>query len=559
MKAVTVTLQEILAMPAQMIVPIYQREYCWQTKQVRTLWNDIICLYKENIENSKNSTHFIGPIVRFLFDTGSMDIKKTYLVDGQQRLITLIVLLACIRNKITDANDKREINVSYLINELNEFMKHEEKYKLIASKNDKVMLKQIIDGELNGKNNTCRLLDAFNYFTEKLKNFAKTNDQLILLKQTIVKQLIVVNIDINDTENPCLIFESLNGKGRSLKQEDLIRNYLFMELECEEDNKENLFKKYWVPMEKNFLSQKQLESFFLHYFGKDDEPIYSTLKNKIKNNERKNAEDELQRLYKYSCYYTCLINPMLKEKNHLLAEKFMRLQRLKISSIYSFLLNIYHDYENKKIECSEFYEILEFLETILIRKNFTGQVLKNDNIDFNRLYKQAKKKQAHLPSPFFTCIKQCLKSHFPNNTIFSVGLMNFKCYGKASDLCRFVLETLEDSFHHKEPVDKKNLTIEHIMPQNLSPEWEKMLGEDFQKKHYKYLHTLGNLTLTGYNTELGNKPYGEKKKHLEKMSHIELNKYFKKVNKWDEDGILDRAVFLGKKALDIWKNPFHLS
>lgn len=553
MKADTVTLKEILAMTAQMIVPIYQREYCWQIDQVRTLWNDIICLYKENIKNSKKLTHFIGPIVRFLFDTGSMDIKKTYLVDGQQRLITLIVLLACIRNKIKDDRDKKEINVSYLINEVR---KHEEKYKLIASKNDKVMLKQIIDGELNGQNNTCRLLDAFNYFTKKLKNFAKTNDQLISLKQIIVEQLIIINIDVGDAENPCLIFESLNGKGTPLKQSDLIRNYLFMELECEEENKETLFKKYWFPMEKNFLDKKQLESFFLHYFGKDGETVYNTLKKEIENNERKNSENELQQLYKYSCYYTCLINPTLKEKNHLLAEKFRRIKRLKISPIYSFLLNIYHDYENKKIECNEFYEILEFLETILIRKNFTGQLLKNDNNAFNWLYKQAKKMQGHS---LVASIKQCLKSHFPDDATFLLGLMEFKGYGKSTDLCRFVLETLEDSFHHKEPVDKKNITIEHIMPQKLSPEWEKMLGEDFQDIHYKYLHTLGNLTLTGYNAELGNKPYEEKKKHLEKMSHIELNKYFKNVNKWDEDEILKRAVFLTKKALDIWKNPFHLS
>jgi len=252
MHADAVPLHKILNSNLQMIIPIFQRPYSWEREQVRTLWEDIVKLY-DGVNANGKATHFLGPIVRVDVSTSSVDTMKLYLIDGQQRIITLMVLLACIRNQFKgkDEDIVKKIEAGYLMNYQE---KEDNYYKLIPSEGDRDTFKKILNGEEleEGKN---KLKDTFELFNKKLEN---SDLDLEKLRGIIINNLILVNIDVDKEENPYLIFESLNAKGTPLTQADLIRNYIFMKIR-DEDKQRELYREFWRPMEE--LLGDELEGF----------------------------------------------------------------------------------------------------------------------------------------------------------------------------------------------------------------------------------------------------------------------------------------------------------
>lgn len=553
MHADAVSLRKVLNSNLQMVIPIFQRAYSWEKDQVKTLWEDIIKIYN-TIDNNNKATHFLGPIVRVEISTSSVDTRKLYLIDGQQRITTLMVLLSCIRNLVREKDEElvRKIESGYL---LNSEEKGENRYKLIPSEGDRETFKKIINGEdfkedFNEKN---KLKYTYDFFTNKLKALDK-EFELEKLRGIIINNLILVNIDVDKDENPYLIFESLNAKGTPLTQADLIRNYIFMKIDSEEKQKE-LYKDFWRPMEKSL--EKDLESFFWRYSLKDGTFVkinrtYANLKSELETNSEKNAESELKKLHLYSEYYKRMIKPG-EEPNLELRKRFFRHNRWEIRTEYPFLLNIYKDYSDNKISVSQFCEILDLIESFVIRRFFCKEPTNKLNNLFINLYKNLDKDN------IIKSLKNKLHSDCPDDEKFEEGIKTLPIYLSGSEKCSLILETIEESYHHKEPIDPRKLQIEHILPQadgdaeKLPQNWKDMIGSDYQKIHSKYVHTLGNLTLTGYNQELGTKSFDEKKK-LFKESHLEINKYFENVESWNEKEILKRTELLIERVKTIWKD-----
>jgi uncharacterized protein with ParB-like and HNH nuclease domain len=548
MHADAVPLHKILNSNLQMIIPIFQRPYSWEKEQVKTLWEDIVKLY-DGVNTNGKATHFLGPIVRVDVSTSSVDTMKLYLIDGQQRIITLMVLLACIRNQFKgkDEDIVKKIEAGYLMNYQE---KEDNYYKLIPSEGDRETFRKILDGE-ELEEGKSKLKDTFELFNKKLEN---SDLDLEKLRGIIINNLILVNIDVDKEENPYLIFESLNAKGTPLTQADLIRNYIFMKIK-DEDKQRELYREFWRPMEE--LLGDELEGFFWRYSLKDGSFVktqrtYANLKSEFEVNNEKNAEDELKKLNLYSKYYKRLIEPK-NEPNPELQRRFERHNRWEIRTEYPFLLNIYKDYIDSRITLNQFCEILDILESFVVRRFFCRYPTNKLNTLFIGLYRNLDKQN------IVVSLKKILLSDCPNDDQFIDGLINFPIYNSGNEKTSLILESLEESFHHKEPVKMENLQVEHIMPQSggdekkLSQDWKNMLGDNYAYTYSKYLHTLGNLTLTGMNPELGMKSF-ENKKRLLSDSHLELNKYFENINSWNEAEIIKRAEKLAKIALNVWRN-----
>lgn len=384
MHADAVPLHKILNSNLQMVIPIFQREYSWELEQVRTLWDDILKLYK-NIATNSSSAHFLGPIVRVETSQSSVDTRKFYIIDGQQRIITLMVLLSCIRNlfKEKDEDILRKIESGYLINYEE---KGDNRYKLVPSEGDRENFRKIIDG--GAELSSSRLKSTFEFFGNKLE---KQKDQLDFekLRGIVINRLILVNIDVEKTENPYLIFESLNAKGTPLAQADLIRNYIFMKI-GDEDKQRELYKDFWRPMEQRL--KNELEPFFWRYSLREGTYVrinrtYANLKSELETNLEKDAESELKKLARYSVYYKKLIAPAEEETNQI-QSKLAWHNRWEIRTAYPFLLNIYQDYSAGKLTLEQFCEILDSIESFVIRRFFCREPTNKLNLLFISLYKQ---------------------------------------------------------------------------------------------------------------------------------------------------------------------------
>lgn len=550
MHAEAVALHRILNFNLQMVIPIFQRSYSWEKEQVRTLWDDIIKLYS-NIDKDDKATHFLGPIVRVDVPTSSVDTRKLYLIDGQQRIATLMVLLTCLRNIFKEKNEeiRRKIEYGYLLNEQES---GENRFKLILSEADREIFRKIIISEKNIENS--KLKDTYDFFTKKLESLEDELD-LEKLRGIIINKLILVSIDADRQENPYLIFESLNAKGTLLTQADLIRNYIFMKIASEDKQKE-LYKEYWRPME--VLLGDELETFFWRYTLKDGTFVkikrtYADLKSELETNSEEDVEGELKKLHEYSIYYSRLLNPE-KEPEEELRKRFIRLNKWEIRTAYPLLLNLYKDYSDGKVSHEQFSDILDIIESFVIRRFFCTYPTNKLNNLFISIYNHSQIDK----NRFADSLKEVLKKDWPDDESFKDGIKTKPLYKSGYNKCSLILESIEESHQHKEPPKFDKIQIEHIMPQvdddpeKLPDEWKTILGPNYSTIHSLYLHTLGNLTLTGYNPELSKKSFAEKKKILE-SSHFELNKYFREPDTWNEKEILNRAEHLAKKAISIWK------
>lgn len=538
-------LHKILNFNMQMIIPIFQREYSWEREQVRILWEDILKLYENVYERGTDVTHFLGPIVRVELHTSSVDVDKLWLIDGQQRIITLMVLMACLRNK--DPSLKGKIESGYFYNQEEEGDNY---YKLIPSEGDRENFKKIIDGE--DDLNPGKLKETFDFFNKALDK--EKDIDLEKLRGLIIKRLILVNIDVDNDENPYIIFESLNAKGTPLTQADLIRNYIFMRI-GDEKKQIKLYNQYWRPME--VLLGKDIESFFWRYALKEGTFVkmkrtYANLKSELETKTKENAERELEKFHEYAHYYKKLIDPATEVEEEL-KKRFKRHNRWEIRTEYPILLNIYKQYSQKRINTSQFCDILDILESFVIRRFFCGYPTNKLNLLFIRIYSRLN------PDDWIGSLKKELVNDFPSDNEFIEGIKTYPIYLSGQQKCSLILESLEDFFKHKEPTKFVNLQIEHIMPQaggesdSLPEAWKDMIGPNYRSIYSKYINTLGNLTLTGYNPELGQKSFTDKKK-IYQESHLELNKYFDGIEKWDESEINQRAEFIARNAVKIWKD-----
>jgi hypothetical protein len=329
------------------------------------------------------------------------------------------------------------------------------------------------------------------------------------LKQIIVSQLILVSIVLDRDDNPHLVFESLNAKGRALSQADLIRNYFFMKIHV--DEQERLYGACWTPMQDRL--GENLTEFIRHFLMKagaviKQGEIYFALKERADEKSPQQIVEYLQEITRFAEYYARLLTPSL-EASASVSHQMHRLNRIEVTTAYPFLLNIYDDYTAGKVSEDQFAEILRILENFMVRRFVCGVPTYGLNKVFPALYAQV---TAH--ATVVDGLKEALRTkNYPRDAEFRERFISSKLYalGERIEKTKIILERLEESFEHLEPVPMASLQIEHVMPQTLTDSWKAPLGDDWETIHDLLLHTVGNLTLTGYNAPLSNDDYSRKR------------------------------------------------
>lgn len=538
MKASETKFQPIIEGTKQYVVPLFQRPYSWDKKEWGVLWDDLIWL----CENDEPKSHFIGSIVTMPTTSVPEGISKFLLIDGQQRLTTIFILLTLLRDTAKGKNENdlaQEIEHTMLVNP---FKKGSDYFKLLPTQVDRPTFKALIETNATGDN---RILQCYQFFERKLK---QSNLEITILNKVVSSRLSVVSIVLDYDDNPHLVFESLNAKGRPLTQSDLIRNYFFMRIHADEQEKTHT--EYWEPMQ-TALGENLTEC-IRHYLMRNgaivkQSDVYFTLKDRV---GQSNALKALQEIAIFAGYYKKFIYPE-SESEPYLQRALMRLNRLEITTAYPFLLNCYHDYSLGHLSKDNFLKILQTIENYVIRRFVCNIPTSQLNKIFPLLYQQSQIKNL---SDLADGVRAVLQSRgYPKDTEFRTRLIDSKLYGAGERQVKtkLILETLEAAYHHKEQPAFETLTIEHIMPQTLTEWWQNHLGSDWQADHELHLNTLGNLTLTAYNSELSNAPF-PKKKLFFANSNLELNKYFQNINSWNKTGVEERSRTLADLALSIW-------
>jgi len=527
MKATEANLLAFIKKSPQFIIPIYQRTYSWTEKECKQLWDDIL----RTGSNDSISAHFVGSIVyieKGIYQVTSQ--SQLLVIDGQQRLTTVTLLIAALANAIGDNElfegfSRRKLRNYYLLNPEEDREMH---FKLILSQADKQSLINILESSEQSKEHSIRVVENFNLFETLL------NDQPSELT-TVCKglsKLVVVDIALNrDQDNPQLIFESMNSTGRELSQADLIRNYVLMDG----------FMRHYLTVKTGSIPN----------IG----GVYEAFKehSRSPNIAQAGVEALVKDINTFANYFCAMA--LGKEQDSQLKVAFQDLRELKVDVTYPLLLELYHDYICKILSKKDFLILIQTIESYVFRRTVCAIPSNSMNKTFATLSKSINKEK-HLESIQSYLLLLPSYRRFPNDD-------EFKREIKTKDLYKFRnrsywIRRLENH-GRKERVSIDEYTIEHIMPQNekLSTAWKTTLGSEWKRVHQTYLHTLGNLTLTGYNSEYSDQLFSEKR-DMEKgfrESPLNLNQGLSQVEEWNEDAICKRAERLSTLALDVWVYP----
>ncbi|WQS56333.1 DUF262 and DUF1524 domain-containing protein [Helicobacter pylori] len=534
----------------QFVIPIYQRVYSWKKEQCEQLWDDIIKIGG----NDEMNGHFIGSIL-YVRD-GNTHSSPLLIIDGQQRLTTITLLFIALRNhlsdevKILEKFSRKEIENRYLINSNRD---GDKKFRLILSESDKDTLLFLIDeNKRKPSEPSVKIVENFKLFE---KWISENTDKLETICKGLEKLMIVWIALEKGKDDPQLIFESMNSKGIELTQTDLIRNYIVMETEVEKQK--DFYNRYWRAMEKDFTQNETLFNRFVRHYltiktGKipNEKRVYEAFKD-YQQKEGIEIENLLKDLQKY-CGYFCQI-AFKKEADKDLNKALSFLVDLERDVVYPLLLELYSDYSDGVLSKQDFIPIIALTESYICRRAVCGLGTNSLNKIFPSFAKKIDKKQ-YLKSveKHFGSLTE--NRRFPDDDEFKEEFMRKDFY--KFELIEYLLYRMEN-FNRKEREPTDKYTTEHIMPQKLTEEWERDLGQDHERIHTQYLHTIGNLTLTGYNSEYSNKSFQEKQ-GMEggfKDSPLRLNQGLRNLESFGEKEIEKRANDLADWALKIWTYP----
>ena len=521
--------------------------------------------------NDEISSHFLGSIV--YIEPGSQNVSavsELLVIDGQQRLTTLSLLLLALSRTIGELGNEigitpKQISNYYLFNADEDGELH---YKQLLTHHDKDTLIHLLDSRELPSNVSPRLVENYRFFETKLQN---SN-----LKEVYagIQKLVIVDIALDRRyDDSQLIFESLNSTGLNLSQADLIRNYVLMGQELKFQNK--LYNDYWLPMEQRFgdAYTKRFDLFVRDYLTlkrqqiTNIDDVYETFKMHVPRQTAPEVlETIIEEISRYSKHYVRIAlgkeEDTDKEEDTELRDCFSDIDKLDVTVAFPFLLKVYEDYTRGCIQKSEFIEILRLVESYVFRRAICDIPTNSLNRTFaGRLMPKVNKSNyvESLKEAFLGLSNQSSSYRYPSDSEFKQEFLVKGVYNNLGR-CRYMLRKLENHAN-KQPIHRiEDYTIEHVMPQNpdLSDEWKKELGKDWQEIQERYLHTIGNLTFTGYNPELSDRSFTEKK-HLDPggfiQSGLRLNDSLLREPEWNEDAILTRAEELAEKALKIWIYP----
>lgn len=536
----------------QYAIPVYQRNYEWAEDQCVKLFNDIVTAAQRQKE------HFCGSVVYSLVKNEN-NINYYIIIDGQQRMTTVYLLLKALMDLAKDENEKNTIKNVLMNND--PFQPYSidaaSKLKLKPIKSDNNQLLLLMDGKFDEVDKASGIWHNYNLFCDLIKN---KQDEGITVSQIYygMQQLTCVDIALESGDNAQEIFERINSTGVPLSLADKIRNFVLMV----DIDQERLYEDYWLVIEK-LLGYDHLSDFFLDYLNfkldgftreKEAYDVFKTLF------EEENYTNEimLEELRHYAEQYYIFLNGS-EELGEDINNALSGLRKLKQTTVYLFLFDVFDDYKIGVIGKNELAEVLHLLLNYSIRR-LICEVGSNSlrglyKTLYGRVFNREENKNNYYDSIVSFLTQLTSRDVIPSDDAFSLALKERNLYRKNA-LCKYLLAAIENQ--GKEKVETESLSIEHIMPQNknLSKPWQTMLGENWELVHDRYLHTLGNLTLTGYNSELGDKPFDVKKDMLEnpdKPTHITvLYKDVLDKEEWNEATILARAKRLTKTILKLF-------
>lgn len=561
-------LQLLGASTVQYVIPVYQRKYAWEESDCRALWDDIIRAGKQN------SAHFIGSVLHIPEGASTITgMKRHLLIDGQQRMTTMTLLLEAFVEYLEEDSARAEfltdIKVSglrknYLFND--DDYNGDARYKLSLSQEDRETLYAVVARCPLPKNHSSRLADNLECFRQWMRG--KAFEPRVLWTG-------VLNLQVIDTElqagfdDAQLIFESMNSKGKPLSPTDLIRNFILMSLPEKEQSA--LFETYWKPMEDTFgmaeNGEREFNAFMWYWLWikvperkPAEEEVYDEFKCFKRDYFEGTIEELLQELLRFARRYSDMF--LGTERNEELRQAFGRITELGVKPIRPLMMVLYDQADMGRLSEDALLRLCNVFESFLFRRTVVGRFSTGLNGFFATVYRDISRQadiETYVTAMLLTHGKD-MTAHFPTDEHFREHLMTRDCYIRFTKR-KYLLERLENAHHPKQPIGVgKEFQIEHIMPQSIdgSPEWQEMLGDSWEMIHDECCNNLGNLTLTGANSELSNKPFEQKLNDAQygfRKSPYALNDYVREQTVWTDEQIEERASILADEALRVWPYP----
>jgi uncharacterized protein with ParB-like and HNH nuclease domain len=534
----------------QNVIPLFQRPYSWERKHWKHLWQDILDL----LEAGGSNPHFMGAIVSLPAQSVAVGVSKHLIIDGQQRLTTLAILLCAVRDAL---EDEQQVGIVQDLLQ-NARYQGDDEVKLLPTHRDREAYRSLaILKSIPSKAHPIRT--AYQFFEGQLKdkdNNGQKIDPAAVLR-LLTNRLQVVQINLSDSDDPYLIFESLNFRGEPLTQSDLIRNYVLMKFRGvgSEEGIDKIYASYWRPIE--FHTGDSIEDYLRHYATKDGAKvgrggIYSAVKQHF---ESLGAEDaaiqaEFESMCRHSEYYSVFLGESAAP-NANIAASLSILKELGRGAAYPLLLRIFDLFKSGHMTQSELQESVQTIESFVMRRTIC-------DVPSNTLVRTFQALAKSMPSAdTLAWLKDSLKAgegsrRWPSDKEVSDRIENSSIYTNAPKLARLLLIAMERELEALETVDLTQTTIEHVMPQTLTQTWKLELGENFEEIHKAKLHVLGNLTLSAYNGALGNLAFADKRAKLSE-STLRLNSYIASQEEWGEESIRERGVIFAEAVCRLWR------
>jgi alkylated DNA nucleotide flippase Atl1 len=549
----------------QFQVPLYQRTYSWTERQLAQLWRDIVEQAELLEDGDRANRHFLGSVVLAPSPQNEATFPRWLVVDGQQRLTTLCLALAAIRDHIAGARpeEAERINEDYLVNKRK---KGDDHFRLLPTQADRPQFAAHIRGTRAEHAAGDRVAAAYRFFRRKLVEAADpaAPQDVFRIEQAITSRLTLVSVTADHGDNVHRIFESLNNTGLRLSQADLLRNYLFMRLP---ERGEHVYETHWLPLQESLGNDELEQLMWLQLVLDGDDRVrrqdlYAAQQQRFEHEKAGEAEIEayIGELHRRSAHFRRLIHPE-EETDASVRAHLRRLDAWQAAVTHPALMLLLDRRERGEIDSAETARAMSYVESFLVRR----MICRVPTNNLNRIF-QSVPAQLPLDVPVADGLHRLLSAEnrfWPDDGELreKVRTAPFYQYGRW-DQRKLVLQRLEESYGHPEPVDfaAAQLTIEHVMPQSPGDAWLRTLAEDAadgespEELHARLQHTLGNLTLTAVNAELSNRPF-ERKQGLLRGSHLEMNRRIAATERWGAKEILARADELAEQAIGLWPAP----
>ncbi|GAA8982741.1 DUF262 domain-containing protein [Helicobacter pylori] len=550
MQATQSTINDFFALTGTIFsIPVYQRNYTWEEENCEKLLQDIVSI------SQNKKTHFMGSITYVLHliaeEKSLRRLQEFVIIDGQQRVTTLMLLLKAIETKIQNEGIKKEID-----NLLN---LSGQRLRLKPIKSDKEAFDLVMQNRSHELQGVSHIRNNYKFFTKELERYISKGYRIEEIYGAFLRlKIVAIGLELGE-DDPQVVFESINATGVQLKGLDLIRNYLMMGENSE--NQKHLYDTYWVPLE-NWLGEKDLNDFiktYLRIYFEDkvkegEREVYYTLKA----HHRENFPDDIQGLMSDMREYGRIYQIFLDRDHYFLERgdsqqlanlrlRIKDLVKIKFGVAKPFVLRCTRDFEEGKLDYKNFHEILQILISYFVHRSVCGDPTAVLNKVLYSLYGQLENVSADALKRYLG--KSVGRTAFPNDDKIKAAFLVRNAYA-ANQVCKFILLEIE-KLSNAEPPREENLEVEHFYPKTPTQEWRDRVGDYFTFEQ-DYLNNFGNLTLSGQNQRLGNKSYEAKIALMEEYSSLHLNDYFlNNTHSWGIEEVRARSEYLADQFCQV--------